>query len=249
MNALKTLAVFSVLATSAVAQNSGLFVTAGGGLANVESGQYTQTTSYGEVLRTTDTSDRVGFAQVGLGYRFNEKWDALLSYTDYAEGEVALSFPVYPGIFTIQSIPGALPRYSRNVLIYEATRFSFAPGYTVRLSESFTLRARAGVSWTKTDSHNETTYAAPLSGVPTSDRTATKSKDTWSYLASLGLEYALSKNWSIGVGATYSPFEIKVTPTRIEGVGSLAPGGATQPSKNSIDADMIEAVLSVTWRR
>ena len=244
MKALKILAVVSVLSPSAFAQSSGLFISGGGGMAAFEADEFTHRTSYGEVLRTTDTSDRVAFAQVGLGYRFNESWDALLSYADYGSAEIGMAFPKYPNIASI--LP--LPDYSRNVLKYETTRLSLAPAFTCELSGPLRLRASAGVTWTKTDSRSETTYRAWFSGPPSgefSDRTATQSKKSWGYLASLGLEYAFSKNLFVGLGASYSPFKITVTPTRIAGVGS----GFTQPSKDSIDVDSIEALLSITWRR
>ena len=244
MKALKILAVVSVLSPSAFAQISGLFISSGGGVAKFDAGEFTQRTSYGEVLRTSDTSDAVGFVQIGLGYRFNESWDALLSYADYGSAEIGISFPTYPNIASI--LP--LPDYSRNVLMYETTRLALAPVFTCELSGPLRLRASAGITWTKTDSRSETTYRAWFSGPPSgefSTRTSTESKKSWGYLASLGLEYAFSKNLSVGLGASYSPFKIKVTPTRVAGVGS----GVTQPSKESIDVDSIEALLSVTWRR
>jgi opacity protein-like surface antigen len=244
MKALKILAVVSVLSSSASAQSSGLFINAGGGIAKFDADEFTQRTSYGEVLRASDTSDDVGFVQLGLGYRFDEKWDAVLSYADYDSAEIGISYPKYPNIASI--LP--LPAYSRNVLKYETSRLSLAPAYTFALSGALKVRASAGMTWTKTDSHNETMYRAWFSGPPSaefSDRTAPVSKKSWSWLASIGLEYAISEHFSVGLGVRYSPFKVEVAPTPIVGLGPIL----TQPSKGSTEIKAVEAMLSVTWRR
>src|SRR6185312_11500207 len=157
MKVLKPLAVVSVLAASAFAQqDTGLFVTAGGGYAKFSVESFSQTTSYGETLAATDRDDGVAFVQGELGYRFNANWDLSLGYTDYGTAEARVSFPTYPNIISI--LP--MPAYSQNVMEYDATRISLIPSYRYTLSEKFSLRARGGVTYSSTKAHFETTYYA-----------------------------------------------------------------------------------------
>lgn len=217
---------------------------AGVGVAQLNAGSFTQTTSYGEVLKTTDTRDAVGFAKIGFGYQFDENWAIVLSVADYATAEVKVSFPWYPGVLSI--LP--MPSYSRNVLKYETTRFTLVPSYTYELSDKLRVRGGAGATCSRTDSHFETTYYAVFSGPPAgtfSESYAKERKTSWSYVVSLGAEYALTKNLSIGITGDYSPYKIKVTPTRVVGLGA----GTTQPSKSTVNIDSFEAFLSINYRR
>jgi len=244
MNSLKTLAVFSILASAALAQDPGFFVKTGGGIARMAVDSFTQTTSYGETLKTTDKNDVVGFVHFGFGYQIDEHWDVVLSAADYSTAEVKVGFPTYPGIVSI--LP--MPSYSRNVLKYDTTRLALIPSYAYSLSEKLRLRGSAGVTCSRTNSHFETTYYAWFSGRPSgtfSDRLPKESKTAWSYLASLGAEYAFTDNLSLGLTGAYSPFKMKVTPTTVVGFGT----GVTQPSKNEVNVDSFEANLSVTWRK
>jgi opacity protein-like surface antigen len=240
----QVVAVIFTLASGVYAQEPGFFVNVGGGLARMEAGNFTQTTSYGEVLRTTKKGDAVGFVQIGFGYQIDENWDVVANFADYATAEVKVGFPSYPGVNSI--LP--MPAYSRNVLRYDTIRFALIPSYTYALNDRLRLRGRAGVTCNQTDSHFETTYHAWFSGRP--DGTFAESlmkerKRTWSYLVSLGAEYSLSQNLSLGLSGAYAPFKIKVTPTNVVGLGS----GSTQPSKKEVNIDSFEGTLSLVWRR
>jgi len=244
MKTLKILAVISTLATSAFAQEPGFFVNVGGGLAQLKAGSFTQTTSYGEVLKTTKRTNAVGFVQIGFGYQFDENWDVVLSVADYTTAEVKVGFPVYPGIVSI--LP--MPAYSQNSLKYNTTRFSLTPSYTYALNDRLRFLGSAGLTCSQTDSHFETTYYAWFSGRPNGtflESLTKEKKTTWSYLISLGAEYSLTQNLSLGLSGSYAPFKIKVTPTSIVGFGS----GSTQPSKNEVNVDSFEGTLSLVWRR
>jgi opacity protein-like surface antigen len=244
MKVLKPLAVVSVLATAAFAQQDhGLFVSAGGGYAKLSVDDFTQVTSYGETLRTTDGDDTVGFVRGELGYRFNPRWDLALGYTDYGTGEVQVSYPGYPNILSI--LP--MPAYSKNVMKYDATRIALIPSYRHALGEKLSLRVRAGVTYDETNAHFETTYYQVFSGPPpgTFSKTFSEEKnESWNYLLSIGAEYAITRHLSIGVTATYAPFEMKVASEQIAGVGN----GTTRPSPEIVDVNALEAAVVLTWR-
>ena len=221
-----------------------MYFDVGAGYAKVKTGKFSQTTSYGETLKTSDTSDGVAVVHFELGWVFDENWSLGLGYTDYSTAEVKMGFPVYPGIMSI--LP--MPSYSRNVLRYDTTRFALIPSYTYALNERLRLRGSAGVTCNQTNSHFETTYYAWFSGRPNgtfSESLMKEKKTSWSYLVSLGAEYSLTKNLSLDLSGAYAPFKIKVTPTNVVGFGS----GATQPSKNEVNVDSFEGTLSLVWRR
>ena len=245
MKVLKPLAVVSVLAASAFAQQDhGLFVNVGGGYAKLSVDDLSMQTGYGETLHTRDGDDTVGFLRGELGYRFNDRWDLALGYSDYGTGEVHVSFPKYPGIVSV--LP--LPDYSRNVMKYETTRIALIPSYTHALTEKLSLRARAGVTYDETKAHFETTYYAVFSGPPpgTFSKTFPEAKDsTWNYLLSIGAEYAITPRLSLGLTVTYAPFTMKVPGEEIFGVGNPA----ARPSSENVDVDSIEGAIVFTWRQ
>jgi Outer membrane protein beta-barrel domain len=245
MKALKPLAVVSVLSASAFAQqDNGLFVSAGGGYAKLSADDFVMVTGYGETLRTTDTGDTVGFLRGELGYRFNPTWDVALAYTDYGTGEVHMSFPKYPGIASILPFPD----YSKNVMTYEATRIALIPSYTHALGEKLSLRARAGVTYDDTKAHFETTYYAVFSGRPseTFSESFPEAKDSrWSYLLSIGADYAITPRLSIGITVTYAPFTMKTANEQIFGVGN----GTARPSDETLDVESVEGAIVFTWRQ
>jgi len=244
MKVLKHLAAVSVLVSTAFAQQDhGLFVSASGGYAKLSVDDFTQVTSYGETLRTTDGDDTVGFVRGELGYRLNPRWDLALGYTDYGTAEVQVSYPKYPGIFSI--LP--LPDYSRNVMKYDATRIALIPSYRFELGDKISLRVRAGVTYDETKAHFETTYYQVFSGPPpgTFSKTFSETKNkSWNYLLSVGGEYAITPHLSIGITATYAPFKMKVASEQIAGIGA----GTTRPSPEVVDVNALEGAFVLTWR-
>ena len=240
MTSLKIATVFSLLALSTFAQTPGAFVNVGGGLARFNAGSFTETTSFGEVLQTTDKRDAVGTAHIAFGYQFDENWDLAVRTTIYGTAELKMSFPQYPGIMSI--LP--MPSYTRNVLKYDAVQFALIPSYTYAFTEKLRGRASAGLTCIESKSHFETTYYAWFSGRPngTFSESYTKEKNTaWSYQVSLGAEYAVTHNLSIGITGGYAPFKIKTPPTNIF--------VATRPSKSKVNVDAFEADLAINWRQ
>lgn len=243
MKVLKPLAAVSVLATSAFAQTGGLFFSAGGGYAKVQAESFNLTTHYGEVLHSTSEDDSVSFASLEAGWRFNEKWAVGLGYADYGTAEIQVSFPKYPGWASILPFPD----YSRNVLIYDSQQFELVPAYSHALGERWTLHARAGVTYRETKAHFETTYRQLLSGPPsgTASETFPEEKTTsWSYLLSLGIEFAVTPRFSIGILGTYSPSTMKLPGEKIAGPGATW----VTPSKSEIDVDYFQGAITFGWR-
>jgi hypothetical protein len=243
MKTLNMLAICSALTLAMTCQAQELFVDVGGGLARLNASSFTQTTSYGETLKTTKRNSNVGFAHIGFGYRLDENWDVTISATKYATAKVDMSFPTYPGIFSI--LP--MPAYSKNVLKYNTTRFALIPSYTLPLGDHFRLIGSAGVTASVTDSHFETTYYAWFSGRPNgtfSDNLPKEKYTSWNYAVSLAGEYAITKDLSIRLRGGYSPFKIQVTPTLIAGIGA----GTTQPSTSKTNVECFETTLGISWR-
>lgn len=241
MKNIHVLLIYVALAVTACGQTRGLFVAAGAGVAAFNAGSFTQTTTYGEVLPTTDEKHNVSTIQAALGYTLDDHWDVQLQYTDFRPAEVSIAFPKFPGIVSI--LP--MPSYSRNVLRYDCWRVALMPSYTFPLGKDFSVRAGAGVTRTRTTSRCETRYYAWYSGRPSgefTDVTRSESKTSWSYVASASFEYAFADHWSIGLSGSYAPFKIAVVPTD-------AYIGLTTPSKRSVKVRSLEAAVSVVWRR
>ncbi len=245
MKVLKFLAVVSVLATSAFAQQDpGLFVTLGGGYAKLSVDDLSLQTNYGETLGTRDGDDTVGFLRAEIGYRFDSRWDLSLGYADYGQAELHMAFPKYPGIASI--LP--LPEYSRNVMQYEVSRLTLIPSYTHSFGDKLSLRARVGITYDQTKSHFETTYYAYLSGPPSGTFSKTfpeVKKSTWSYLLSLGAEYAITAQLSVGVTIAYAPLDLKPASEEIFGVAN----GVARPDREKVDVSAVEGAVVFTWRQ
>lgn len=237
----------TMFATNLAAQKffeyTGLYLTLGGGYARLKAGNFSQTTSYGEVLKATDTTDGVGFGRVELYYQFDENWELGLGATRYGSATVQLAFPKYPNITSL--LP--LPDYRRHVMKYRTMRYSLTPTYSIEAGDYLRLRVSAGVTCNKTDSHVEATYYAWFSGRPNgmfSENYATESMTSWSGLVACGIEYAPVQHISIALSAAYAPYNIKVPASR-----SLIGLGYTQPTRSSVRVDSLEAMLSVNFRR
>jgi opacity protein-like surface antigen len=243
MKTLKRLAAVSVLVTSAFAQAPGFYINAGGGYARVQADSFSVTTSYGEVLHSMGEDDSVTFASVEVGCRFNDNWAVGLGYSDYGTAEIQMSFPKYLGYASILPFPD----YSRNILLYDSQQLELVPTYSHALGKRWILHARAGVTYRETKAHFETTYRTFLSGPPSgvvSETFPEEKTSTWSYLASVGVEFAVTPRFSIGVMGTYSPSKMKLPGEKIAGLGN----GWVTPSTNEIDVDYFEAAITLGWR-
>lgn len=242
MKALKRLAAVSVLTASAFAQeNNGLFVTAGGGYAKIDTDDFSFTTPYGETVRTTDTSDATTPAQLQIGWQFSRQWAVALGYTDIGSSEVSLGFPKYTGLVSILPFPD----YSQNVLKIDSRRLSIAPVFTHALTEKLHLSASIGATYTTAQAHFESTYRLYFSGPPSrvvSERSPTEKHSSWNYLASVGFEYLLTSNIGIGVSATYAPIEIKLPQYQV------ATFGGGRFSSPEIEGRSLEAAVFLVWR-
>lgn len=223
------------------ARRRNINVTAGIGYAALRTGDFTQTTAYGETLVPTDTQDAVGFVHIELCYTLDDAWDIELGSMYYDTAEVNLSFPKYPGLIFI--LPP--PAYSRNVLAYDMYRFSLMPSYTFAYGDRIRVRAGLGLTYNRTNSQSETTYYATYSGRPSGTFSQTSPKishDSWSGTLALRAEWELGKHTALGFSCAYSPFDIGVPPSPITGFGT------TQPSKSIVRVDTLETALTFIVR-
>jgi hypothetical protein len=173
---IKIVAVFTVLASSMLAQTPGFFVSAGGGVARMNVSDFTVTnpayiTYYhyspprlqdSEALPAVDKTSTVGVVRLTIGYAFTEAWDLKLSYANYGSSEVRVKLPnftylVNPNFTSLLPIVAPdLPVFSSNILKYQTSSFSLIPSYTHTLGK-LRIKAGAGVNLTETSSHFETT--------------------------------------------------------------------------------------------
>jgi len=242
MKTLRLLAFASFLASSALAQTSGFYVNAGGGMATLKTGGFTQTTSYGEIIKNKDAKDSVAGARIEIGYQFDENWDLGVQFTDYATAEIQMEYPKYPGIFSI--VP--MPAYSRHVLLYDTIRFALVPSYTFAAGDRMRLRASAGVVGSRTRSHFEATYYIQYSGRPNetlSERYPEEKNTSLSYVASVSAEWIFTKHLSLALNGGYSPYKMDLPASRI------APFGPTQPSTGSLKVEAFEAFVTFIYRK
>lgn len=233
---------FAVYALTRDLAQYDMYFSASVGYAKVKIGGFSETTSYGEILKTSDTSDGVAVAHLELGYIFDENWSLGLGFTDYATAEVQMDLPHYPGIVSL--LPN--PSYSRHVFLYDTLRFTLIPSYTFASGDQFLLHAGAGVTYNRTRSHFEATYYAQYSGRPSSTFYESYPEETttvWRYTLTLGVEWMMTKHMSLALSGAYSPYKIDVPSTRVAGFG------ATQPSKSSVQVDAFEATFSFVYRR
>jgi hypothetical protein len=220
----------------------GISLNCGFGYTRLNTGEFTQTTSYGEILKTTDTSDSVPFAHLEMLYQFDEAWDIELGAAIIDAAEIQVSFPTYANVSSM--LPP--PNYSRNVMMYEMYRFSLMPSYTFAVGDRIRVRAGAGINHNRTKSHFETTYYASFSGRPPgmfSENSPDTKYDSWGGVVALRAEWEFGPHTSIGLSCAYSPFQI--------GVASmpLARYGATQPSRSTVTVDSFEAAFTFIVRK
>ncbi len=242
MKTIKLMAVVSILASSALAQIPGFYVSAGGGLAEVKAGDFALTTSYGEKLKSKDAKNRVPVVCLDVGYQFNENWDLGLRFTKYSKAEINMDFPKFTGLVSI--VP--FPDYSRHVFYYDTVRLALVPSYTFAAGDQFRLRASAGAVCSQTRSHFEADYYIWYSGRPNEQRHdsyPTGKKTDWSYVASLGAEWVFTKYLSLGLTGTVSPYKISIPASQ---VGGYWP---TQPSSSSVKVTTFETVISLIYRK
>ncbi len=245
MKALKWVAVISILATSALAQTPGFFVSAGGGMAKMKVdgfAVYNPVASVpgqpqGEALAAIEKNDTVSVVRLTVGYNLTENWGLQLSYANYGSGEVRME---YPGIFWAQVIGISHDVYLRHVLKYQTSAFTFIPSYTFRLNEKLGIKAGAGVSYNKTSSHFEATYIPEVTifpiTTPQSYSYAKKTEQSLGYIVSLGADYLITKKLSLELSSTYTAFKMKV-PT--------SPWATN--SKSSVKAGSLSAELALAW--
>jgi opacity protein-like surface antigen len=233
---------FAVYALTRDLNQYDMYFTASAGYAKLKAGGFSQTTSYGENLKASDTSDGVAVGRLEFGYIFDENWSLGLGFTDYSTAEIQMDLPRYPGIVSL--VPN--PSYSRHVFLYDTARFTLIPSYTFASGDRFLLHAGAGVTYNRTRSHFEATYYAQYSGRPSLtfyDSYPEEVTTVWRYTLTLGVEWMMTKHMALALSGAYSPYKIDLSSTRVAGFG------ATQPSKSSVKVDAFEAAVSFVYRR
>jgi len=247
MKAKKFLAVFLLLAASAFAQTPGLFITAGGGLAQMTTGNFSvynpqasiSGQPQGEELPVLDKKATVGVARLTVGYNFTENWALQLSYAAYGTGEARLAFPLYPDY---SWAVGAGPdTYQRHVLKYKPTALTLLPSYTYAVGDKTRVIIGAGINYGMNSSHIETTTISgatvePANRGPQSWSYAKETKRNVGYIVSLGFDYAFTDQLSAALTGNYSTFKTKIP---------SSPWAAA--SKSSVNTDSLGAELSLGW--
>ncbi|MFT3866868.1 MAG: hypothetical protein QM715_00085 [Nibricoccus sp.] len=222
---------------------TGLYLNIGGGYARMTTSDFSFTTPYNEVLSTTKNTDGVPFGRLELCYQFDENWDLALGFTRYGTAEVQIAFPKYPNIVSI--LP--LPDYKRHVMLYQTTRISLMPTYSIEAGDRMRFRFGAGVMCNKTKAHIESTYYAWFSGVPNrlvSDSHPAQSRTDWSGIVSIGADYEIFRHGALSFSLAYAPYRIGI-PTSPFALGQ----GMSRPSKNNVRVDALEAALALNFRR
>jgi len=247
MNALKLLAVISILASSALAQEPGFFVGAGGGLARLDVGRFTVynpnavITGHpeGEPLASIDGRSNVSVARLNVGYNFTEDFALQLSYVAYGTGEVKMPFPLYPGY--VWGVGGGAPTYQRHVLRYKPTSFTLMPSYTYAVGEKSRVIVGAGINYGMTSSHFEDTTipggtVAPGNLVPQSHSFAEETEHALGFILSLGINRLITEHFSVELTGNFSTFRTKI-PTSPWAAGS----------KSSVRTDAFGTDLALVW--
>jgi len=222
-----------------IIEYTGLYLTVGGGYARTRVSDFSLTNSHNEILKTTKTSDGVGFVRAELCYQFDENWDLAFGYTRYGKGEVQIAFP--------KSYTFPLIEYYRHAMFYQTTRYSLMPTYSFEAGDKLRLRLGLGATCNQTQSHIDALYYATFSGVPSrliSESYPEQSRTDWSGSLSFGAEYEVFKHASLNLSLAYAPYRIKV-PTSPGPLNS----GLSQPSKGTVRVDTLEAALAFNFRR
>ena len=249
MKTFKLLAVLSILASSAFAQNPGFFVGAGGGLARLDVGTFTMYNPSaaitgqpeGEHLDAIDRRSNVSVARLTVGYSFTENFALQLSYAAYGTGEVKVAFPLYPG-FEWATGAGA-PTYQRQVLRYKPTALTLVPSYTYAVGDKSRVIVGAGINYGLTTSHFEDTFisggtVSPVNLVPQSHSYAEEKDHSLGFILSLGVNRLITDNLSVELTGNYSTFKTKV-PT--------SPWTSSSKSDVTINSFGIELALLWHW--
>jgi opacity protein-like surface antigen len=265
MNSLKLLVVASVLASSAFAQTSGFFVSAGGGVAQMKTGDFAVTNptaviyyfyspskaADSQVLRSTDKEDNATVARLTVGYRFDQAWDVRASFTDYGTSEVRMELPSYTQIinpavnFVTAPVLPAMPVFQRNSVKYKASTLSLLPTYTRTLG-NVKLRGGVGINITRSSANFEAAGLIPADVViaifppPALTQRELSSpkerKTSLGYIISLGAEYQFTDKFSVGLSGNYTTFKIAVP---------SSPWASR--SKSSVAGTALSAELSLAW--
>jgi outer membrane protein W len=250
MKALKILAMFAVLASSAFAQKPGFFVTAGGGVVRMETGNFSvynpvasiPDSPLGEQLQATNTRDKVSMVRLTTGYNFTENWALQASYADYGTAEVEVAFPQYPGMVWTAFVGGGPDIYTRHVLKYKPTALTLMPTYTKAIGDTSRFIFGAGLCSSTTTSHFETTVipggvlSPTIQKTPVSTSYAEETDHHLGYIVQLGFDYVIIKNFSVQVSGNYSWLEASVPSSP----------WATR-SKDVVRVDAYAAELALSW--
>jgi outer membrane protein W len=248
MKALKILALFAVLASSAFAQKPGFFVTAGGGVALMETGNFSvynpnasvPDSPLGEELKVTTTRDNVSVVRLTAGYNFTDNWALQASYADYGTAEADVAFPQYPGMVWP---PGGGPTtYTRHVLKYKSSALTLMPTYTKAIGDTSRFIIGAGLCSSKITSHFETTTISGAVVAPTTPKepvTTSYADDTNNHLGCIvqfGFDILITKSLSAQISGNYSWMEANVP---------ASPW--TNRSRDTVRIDSLAAELALSW--
>jgi opacity protein-like surface antigen len=247
MKTLKLLAVLSIFASSAFAQNPGFFVGAGGGLARLDVGTFTvynprasiSVQPEGEHLDAIDRRSNVSVARLTVGYNFAENFALQLSYAAYGTGTVRVALPLYPGYEW--AVGAGAPTYQRNELKYKPSALTLTPSYTYAVSEKSRVIVGAGVNYGMTSSHFEDTFIpgatiSPANLVPQSHSYAEEKDNSLGFILSLGVNRLITDNLSVELTGNYSTLKAKVP---------SSPWGSV--SKSDVTINAFGAELALLW--
>ena len=240
MNTIKYCTIISILASSVFAQESGFFISAGGGVARMTVDNfavYNPVASIpgqplGEALPALDRKDSAAVTRLMIGYTFNQSWDLRLSYANYGTAEVQMAFPLYPGVF-FATEPDP---YLRHALVYKASAFTIMPSYTYAPSEKLKLRAGVGVNYGMTDAHFEDTRRGTITGDIRFNRYAKFNDTSLSYIISLGADYKITENISAGINVNYTTMDAEIP---------NAPW--VNRTKSSVQIGSLSTEFALTW--
>jgi len=145
----------------------------------------------------SDTSDTTISAFVG--YQFNKQWALELGYRQF-ELEDSLSVDTY-----LSDTVYSEEEWEASV---EAKQIFLMPIYSYHLNDQWTLKGGVGVTYTKYEQsteysyEEETIYDEDVIGSETSQSERAKQQQ-WGGVASVGVEYNITSNLSVGTSAKY----------------------------------------------
>lgn len=240
MNPIKYCLLISVLTSSVLAQESGFFFSAGGGIVRMSVdgfSVYNPVASIpgqplGEALPALDRNETTAMTRLTLGYAFSPSWDLRLSYSYYGTNVVPMAFPLYPGMVFVT----APDPYLRHAFVYKTSSFTLMPTYNFVLSDNLKVRAGVGVNCSTTAAHFEDTRRGTISGDIRHNRHAEFEDTDLAYVLSLGVDYRITEKVSAGLNATYTTMsaEIPTVPW-------------VNRTKSRVNIDALSAELALTW--